>query len=87
MTPQNIPARRNAENRQWRRWCLRAASGCALSLGRKWAQLRTTANPDKNLGKERRVHAAAWQKESLCRLKPAFLDSDAKLHPGRNFPL
>jgi len=31
----------------------------------KWAQLRTTTNPDKGLGKERRVHAAEWQKGPL----------------------
>jgi hypothetical protein len=35
--------------------------------------------PDKGLGKERRVHAAAWQKVSLCRLKPAFLVTDFTL--------
>jgi hypothetical protein len=45
-------------------------------------QLHTTANPDKGLGKERRVHAAAWQKGSHCRLKPAFLDGGAKLRSG-----
>jgi len=28
---------------------------------------------------ERRVHAAAWQKGGLCRLKPAFLDSCARV--------
>jgi hypothetical protein len=45
-------------------------------------QLHTPANPDKGLGKERRVHAAAWQKGSHCRLKPAFLDGGAKLRSG-----
>jgi hypothetical protein len=37
-----------------------------------------------SLGKERRVHAAAGQKENLCRLKPAFLGGGVKLYrfPG-----
>jgi hypothetical protein len=41
------------------------------------AQFRTTANPDKGLGKERHVRAAAGHKVSLCRLKPAFLAKDS----------
>jgi hypothetical protein len=53
----------------------------------KGAQLHTTANPDKGLGKERRVHAAARQKGSLCRLKPAFLGVDVKLRPNQRSPL
>jgi len=54
------------------------------------AQLDPAANPDKGLGKERRVHAAAGQNGSLCRLKPAFLGGGAKLRPnstsGRDNP-
>jgi hypothetical protein len=51
--------------------------------GRRYngAQLCTTANPDKSLEKERRVHAAAWQKGSPCRLKPAFLGDGVELCP------
>jgi hypothetical protein len=49
----------------------------------KLGQLRTTANQDKSFEKERRVHAAAWQKGSLCRLKPAFLGDGVKLCPSK----
>jgi hypothetical protein len=45
------------------------------------AQLRTTTIPAKGRGKERCVHAAAWQNESLCRLKPAFLGGRVKSRP------
>ena len=47
----------------------------------QWAQLAPLPNPDTGFGKERRVHAAAWQKGSLCRLKPAFLGGGAKRCP------
>ena len=47
----------------------------------------TTANPDKSLAKERRVHAAAWQKGSLCRLKPAFRGQVSSCAGGRLEPL
>ena len=41
----------------------------------------------KYLGKERRIHAAAGQKGSLCRLKPAFLGGGAKLRPFQVLPV
>ena len=41
--------------------------------------LRITANPGTKATEWNAVHAAAWQKGSLCRLKPAFLGAGAKL--------
>ncbi|MGD0744219.1 MAG: hypothetical protein ABSA45_03600 [Verrucomicrobiota bacterium] len=58
-----------------------ASAICRLRTLRR--QLRTTVIPDKSSGKERCVHAAAWQQGSFCRLKPAFLGGDVKL---RRFP-
>ena len=54
-------------------------------MKREGARRERNFAPPPTRTKERRVHAAAWQKGSLCRLKPAFPGSGVKLRPRSCF--